>query len=315
MAGYRQGDEFAVLACEICDYQRAWPCRGDAGVYAAIYSRAGALPGYARYARYAAAVVAEADPLAWLSRQEAMYWFVADALARRPAGAAGRVVEIGSGLGYLTHALRRAGYDATGLDIAAPAVAQASDRFGPHFRVADALADARASPASADVVVMLEVLEHLEDPFAMLGAVASLLRPGGTALVSTPNKSWAPGGSVWLTERPPVHLWWFSEAAARRAGHSAGLGVRLQDFTGFNRVRLALPAARPPRPPPVPLDARGEPVPVEGRPARPWKEWRDRALPAIGRASRRRGFLRHAAGVMAGRTEVIGLVLEKRPDG
>jgi len=45
--------------------------------------------------------------------------------------------------------------------------------------------------AEFDVVIAAEVIEHLENPRAMLRDLFRLLRPGGTAIVSTPNnESW-----------------------------------------------------------------------------------------------------------------------------
>ena len=45
--------------------------------------------------------------------------------------------------------------------------------------------------ASFDVVVAAEVIEHLENPRFMIREIFRLLRPGGTAIVSTPNnESW-----------------------------------------------------------------------------------------------------------------------------
>ncbi len=43
-------------------------------------------------------------------------------------------------------------------------------------------------PASFDLVMMLEVVEHLADIPAMLGEIARVLRPGGVAILTTPNR-------------------------------------------------------------------------------------------------------------------------------
>ena len=44
------------------------------------------------------------------------------------------------------------------------------------------------SDASFDLVMMLEVIEHLADIPHMLGEIARVMRPGGVAIVTTPNR-------------------------------------------------------------------------------------------------------------------------------
>jgi len=46
-------------------------------------------------------------------------------------------------------------------------------------------------PASLDLVLCLDVLEHLVDPWAVVNRLSPLLRPGGRLLVSVPNiRNW-----------------------------------------------------------------------------------------------------------------------------
>jgi len=52
---------------------------------------------------------------------------------------------------------------------------------------------------SFDTIVAAEVIEHLENPRAMAREVFRLLRPGGHAIISTPNnESWRSLLSLWL---------------------------------------------------------------------------------------------------------------------
>ena len=44
-----------------------------------------------------------------------------------------RVLEVGSGLGYLTYSLRQAGHEAYGIDLSQEAVAKANKRFGRYY--------------------------------------------------------------------------------------------------------------------------------------------------------------------------------------
>lgn len=60
-----------------------------------------------------------------------------------------------------------------------------------------------------DVVILAEVLEHVEDPGALLRKIALLLSPGGVFIMTTPIR---------LLERPfdphHVHEFWLSELDA-----------------------------------------------------------------------------------------------------
>jgi SAM-dependent methyltransferase len=237
--GYQAGQTFAIAECDHCDVQFAWPLRPGEALYERIYRQAASLPGYSRYAWYAARVAGQARPLEWLAAQEEMYGFIAAELGRRGPDATGPVLEVGSGLGYLTLALHQAGYRVRGIELSAHAVEAARARFGNHYSVHDI---SRADPAvdGAEVVIMTEVLEHVTDPAALLASIARLLRPGGTALVTTPNKSAAPRHAYWLTDNPPVHLWWFSETTLRLLAARAGLHVSF-GVTAPRPIRPALP--------------------------------------------------------------------------
>jgi SAM-dependent methyltransferase len=236
--GYKTPDRYSIYECSYCDLQFAEPFDGADGIYEDIYRNSAVLPGYARYHRFASAIARESDPLAWLAEQECVYWFVRDVILQRKLKSDDTVYEIGSGLGYLTFALRRAGINATGLEISETAVLAATERFGPYYRVAPAGAVSSIESGTAAAVIMTELIEHVENPEALLATVIRMLRPGGLALISTPNKSICPTGSYWRTENPPVHHWWFSETSMRSMAARQNVEITFFDFTGFNSFRV-----------------------------------------------------------------------------
>jgi SAM-dependent methyltransferase len=236
--GYQKPDRYSIYECTLCDLQFAEPLRSRGEIYEIIYRNSSVLPGYARYHRYTDGVLERPDPLSWLAEQEDVYWFVRDVVLKRSLGPDDAIYEIGSGLGYLTFALRRSGIAVTGCDISETAVLAATKRFGPYYQAAPAGSIASLAPGTASVVVMTELIEHVEEPESLLGDVHRLLKPGGIALVTTPNKSIFPVGAYWKGENPPVHLWWFSETSMRGMAVRQNFDVAFFDFSQFNSFRV-----------------------------------------------------------------------------
>lgn len=119
-------------------------------------------------------------------------WAIATLSRILPAGAP--VLDIACGAGYGTHMLAQAGFDAIGVDIAVEAVAWAEKHFGSsrdsglqlHYQAAD-VSSIPMESLGAQGIVAFEILEHLTDPAGLLSEIQRLLRPGGIALISTPN--------------------------------------------------------------------------------------------------------------------------------
>jgi SAM-dependent methyltransferase len=232
--GYQRPNLFSILQCDSCGTAHALPLETSAAVYDLIYSQASILPGYDRYARYAGEIRRAGDPLAYLGAQEDVYWAVWRYFCEREAAAIGPVLEIGCGLGYLTYAMRQRGLDATGIDLSPEAIARARARYGPFYEAADAVTLAQTAAGRFGLVVMTEVIEHLPDFYTVMRAIAALLRNGGEAVITTPNRSAYAAGLVWETDPPPVHLWWFTEDAMREMARRLGMRMRFADFGPLN---------------------------------------------------------------------------------
>ena len=240
--GYRRGTTFKIMHCPTCDTSYADPMNIDSLIYDAIYAHPEDIAGYERYARYAKSVLEVADPLSFLANSEDVYWSIRSCVQALKPGA--RILEIGSGLGYMTYSLLRAGYDVTGMDISKVAVTNANARYGPHFQEADLAEWSVQKAGEFDMVIMAELIEHIPEPLGFLKMAANLLRPGGRLLVTTPNKSYYPKWMLWESDPPPVHLWWFSETSMKVFAKELALGLKFVDFTPRNHEHPSKPTAR-----------------------------------------------------------------------
>lgn len=270
--GYVAGTSYAVYECTGCDASFVSPRRTDGRIYDDIYTHAATISGYDRYIRYAALVQGAKKPRRRLAACEDVYAAI-DAMVGHIEAARPRLLEIGSGLGYLTYALARSGCAIEGWDISAIAVAAANRRFGPYFHVRDIFALPGGDAERFDAILMTELIEHVEDPLAFFRAARRFLAPGGRFIVTTPNKSFFAPAPVWHTDPPPVHLWWLSERSIDVLGERLAMSVRLFDFTRYNdRHRPARPAGLPMQIPTreSKLKADGRPI-VIAPPPEPWR--------------------------------------------
>jgi len=106
------------------------------------------------------------------------------AIARHRPG--GRLLDLGCALGVLLGVAREAGFDAYGLDLNAAAVADARREFGDRAH-AGPLDDTAFPGVRFDAITLIDVLEHVPDPEALLETLASRLAPEGVIAAVLPD--------------------------------------------------------------------------------------------------------------------------------
>lgn len=105
-----------------------------------------------------------------------------------------QVLDIGCGGGIFAESIARQGATVTGIDMAQEPLEVArlhaqEQGITIDYRACTAEQMAAEHPASFDVVTCMEMLEHVPDPSAIIVACAQLVKPGGTVLLSTINKT------------------------------------------------------------------------------------------------------------------------------
>lgn len=237
--GYQEPDTFGIYHCPGCETAFSHPKVNTSALYEHIYRNGERVPGYGRYWTYALDVRRLSDPLQYLCDKEDTYWSVREALSKIVKDKqSAKIAEVGSGLGYLTYSLNKSGYHVTGLDVSRTAVENATLNFGNYFVCDDIKDFAKLNSEKYDIVIMTEVIEHIEDPVGFLNIVKSLLKTGGSIIVTTPNRSFFSDDIIWATELPPVHLWWFSEKTLLYIAAKIKMSAYMVDFSEYFKSRF-----------------------------------------------------------------------------
>lgn len=154
-----------------------------------------------------------------------------------------KILDVGCGGGILSEPLARLGATVTGIDESADLIAIAA----AHATAQDlalsyrqtSVEDLVAENQQFDVVVSMEVVEHVTDPAAFVAACAEATSPGGLLFMATLNrtlKSYALAivGAEYVLRWLPrgTHQWQRFIRPSELAGHLRQAGLELEDVTG-----------------------------------------------------------------------------------
>jgi 2-polyprenyl-6-hydroxyphenyl methylase / 3-demethylubiquinone-9 3-methyltransferase len=167
--------------------------------------------------------------------------YIEQATPLRGAG----VLDVGCGGGILSEAMANQGAQVLGIDLAQAVLDVAElhaleSKLAIQYRAVAAEELAAAQPDSFDLVTCMEMLEHVPDPKATLGALAKLVKPGGDVIISTLNRkplafAVAILGAEYITRMLPrgthEYLKFIRPSELARWGREADLN--LLDLTGI----------------------------------------------------------------------------------
>ena len=205
-----------ILQCVECHLGRTQASDFDPGAYYTdSYFSGGHPDGYANY------LGAES-----VLRRE----FAREVAFIRSYRASGRLIEIGCAYGFFLQEAKRY-FSVAGIEFAEEAAAYCWDN-SLDVRTGVADESTLAALGNAEVFVLLDVIEHLPDPYQTLSLCARHLNPGGIIVLTTgdfasPLARWS--GPAWRLMTPPQHLWFFTPASFRAASTRLGLAVESLD--------------------------------------------------------------------------------------
>ena len=126
-------------------------------------------------------------------REEALRRFGRDPSARRPFEGL-NLLDIGCGGGLLSEPMTRLGFKVTGIDASARNIGTAATHAKEQgldidYRCATAEQLLEDGAGLFEVVLNMEVIEHVADPSDYLKTCARLIAPGGVMIVATLNRT------------------------------------------------------------------------------------------------------------------------------
>ncbi len=151
----------------------------------------------------------------------------------------GKLLEIGAGYGFFAQIAQQRGWEVFGTELTQEAVAKCEEKGIKMFK--GELQNTGYDENEFDVIVCIEVIEHINTPNECLQKANKILRPGGFFYMTTPNFN-----SILryrLKEKYdvieyPNHLCYFTLKTLKKAMNQNGFNTNSLTTTGYSITRL-----------------------------------------------------------------------------
>lgn len=151
-----------------------------------------------------------------------------------------QILDVGCGTGVISAALRQLGHRVIGIDVAEDGIAIARNAVPDiRFELASAYDDWSAfmPPGGWDVILAVEVIEHLYSPQRFLRNAHRSLRPGGMVVVTTPYHGYLKNLALSLVNAWDRHLTVHREGGHIKFFSRRTMNKMLED-TGFQHAEF-----------------------------------------------------------------------------
>ena len=193
----------------------------------------------------------QADRIAQIAQPK--FEFIDTMVGGSSDGSRGLWIDIGSGVGDILQCAKESGWQVLGMEADARQAAIARDRgIDTQVLLLDRTMDPPAAIGRANVISLINVVEHFPDPVATLGVLARAMQSGGYLVVEVPRHpsisvilNGAGIGPVYRHANPPEHLNIFSSRSMQLMMEQLGFSIiaewrfgsdALQVFTDIGMV-------------------------------------------------------------------------------
>lgn len=148
--------------------------------------------------------------------------------------ARGKLLEIGSGLGFLLAELKKDGWDVLGIEPNLTLADHAREELGVETR-SELLHQAGIPDETFDVVIMNHVIEHVDEPLATLREINRVLKPNGHLVLETPRYDTLMFRLLGRRERSlncEGHIYFFTTQTLKNFYQAAGFETRQLNYVG-----------------------------------------------------------------------------------
>ena len=135
----------------------------------------------------------------------------------------GRLLDIGTGTGYFSHAMKVRGWEVSAIEKSPQARSFAKENFQLEVEAPEALQ--QMPNQHYDVVTLWHVMEHLEHLNETWEELARILKDSGTMIIAVPNPNSFDAmkyKEMWAAYDVPRHLWHFSPSSMQQFGIKHG---------------------------------------------------------------------------------------------
>ena len=150
-----------------------------------------------------------------------------------------KILDIGCGYGFFSHVAKKKGWEVYGVEVSEEASKNCEVKGINMFQ--GSITDADFDPEMFDIIISIEVIEHVNTPNTFVQQSNKFLRKGGGMYVTTPNfNSYL---RYKLKEKYdvidyPTHLCYFTSKTFRNVFESNGFETKFIKTTGMSVTRV-----------------------------------------------------------------------------